>query len=475
MGRKLSTGLVILALPGAGLAQSCTPGWFNPTAPNVLSDVIFDLIEYDLDGPGPQPPRLVAGGAFPLQPAGPGIKYWNGSIWQNVGAGLDGAVYALVSHDDDGPGPNPAALYAGGSFVTSSGGGVPMPRLSRWQDGQWSLVQGGLPNGGPANVQALISLPDDLPGSSAGPALVVGGFITMVGTVPVSHIAALHGSTWSGIGGGLNQQVNALAEYDPDGPGPLPRCLYAGGRFSMAAGTPAAGIARWDGAAWSPLGAGLTGSAYVTGLRSLDLDGPAGAGDVLMVGGQFQNAGGIAARNVAAWNGQAWSALGNGVNVDGGVNDFAMFDADGAGPIPSQLYITGYYLNNGAGQFYGFRARWTGAAWEGISPPVTSGVNQGETLEVVDADGPGGRPAALYFGGRIPDTLPGFTVKTLAAYGCPPCYPDCNNDGLRNLADFGCFQTKFALGDPYADCNSDGIRNLADFGCFTTKFALGCP
>ena len=55
------------------------------------------------------------------------------------------------------------------------------------------------------------------------------------------------------------------------------------------------------------------------------------------------------------------------------------------------------------------------------------------------------------------------------------CYPDCNADGFLNLSDFGCFTTKFALGDAYADCNGDGMRNLADFGCFTTKFALGCP
>ncbi|MCC6661077.1 MAG: DNRLRE domain-containing protein [Phycisphaerales bacterium] len=59
----------------------------------------------------------------------------------------------------------------------------------------------------------------------------------------------------------------------------------------------------------------------------------------------------------------------------------------------------------------------------------------------------------------------------------PPgaCYPDCNGDHALNLSDFGCFTTKFALGDPYADCNGDGVRNLSDFGCFTTKFALGCP
>ena len=69
----------------------------------------------------------------------------------------------------------------------------------------------------------------------------------------------------------------------------------------------------------------------------------------------------------------------------------------------------------------------------------------------------------------------GFINSFILEIKGPSCYPDCNADGVLNLSDFGCFTTKFALGDPYADCNGDGIRNLADFGCFTTKFALGCP
>ncbi len=62
------------------------------------------------------------------------------------------------------------------------------------------------------------------------------------------------------------------------------------------------------------------------------------------------------------------------------------------------------------------------------------------------------------------------------------CYANCNGDynqktmtPILNIADFGCFQTKFALQHPYADCNGDTLFNLADFGCFQTKFALGCP
>jgi hypothetical protein len=55
------------------------------------------------------------------------------------------------------------------------------------------------------------------------------------------------------------------------------------------------------------------------------------------------------------------------------------------------------------------------------------------------------------------------------------CYPDCNQSGTLTVADFGCFQTMFVIGDPYADCNGDGNHTVADFGCFQTKFVVGCP
>ncbi len=67
-----------------------------------------------------------------------------------------------------------------------------------------------------------------------------------------------------------------------------------------------------------------------------------------------------------------------------------------------------------------------------------------------------------------------FTSGTalLTRIACPP---DMNGDGVLNLADFGSFQTSFAIGDEKADFNCDGALNLADFGAFQTAFAVGCP
>ncbi len=55
------------------------------------------------------------------------------------------------------------------------------------------------------------------------------------------------------------------------------------------------------------------------------------------------------------------------------------------------------------------------------------------------------------------------------------CYADCNASGTLTIADFGCFQSRFAAGDPYADCNASGTLTIADFGCFQSAFAAGCP
>ena len=54
--------------------------------------------------------------------------------------------------------------------------------------------------------------------------------------------------------------------------------------------------------------------------------------------------------------------------------------------------------------------------------------------------------------------------------GTTPCYPDCNGDEALDLADLTCFQTRFALGDPYAACNGPGaepvgLRVLPDEVC----------
>ncbi|MEX2219495.1 MAG: choice-of-anchor J domain-containing protein [Phycisphaerales bacterium] len=78
-------------------------------------------------------------------------------------------------------------------------------------------------------------------------------------------------------------------------------------------------------------------------------------------------------------------------------------------------------------------------------------------------------------------TLTGFTLHLGGPGGPAPCYANCDNSTqtpVLNVADFGCFLTKYAAGDPYANCDASTqppVLNVADFGCFLTKYAAGCP
>ena len=117
--------------------------------------------------------------------------------------------------------------------------------------------------------------------------------------------------------------------WDPDGPGPLTELLVVGGTFTVAGGVAANNLAVYDfaTASWSALGTGLRVATQWPSTPWL----PSGAGSVtalavapdhsLLVVGSFTHAGDTLARNVARWNGSAWSPLGLG--VDGTVQAIA--------------------------------------------------------------------------------------------------------------------------------------------------------
>jgi hypothetical protein len=102
--------------------------------------------------------------------------------------------------------------------------------------------------------------------------------------------------------------VHSLALH-PDGG------WIVGGKFTQAGGVSANFIARWNGAAWSPLGAGTNG--WVNCIATL----PDGS---IVAGGEFTSAGGFPAGRVAQWDGKTWQALGSGPGLFGSVNAIAV-------------------------------------------------------------------------------------------------------------------------------------------------------
>jgi hypothetical protein len=352
---------------------------------DVLALTVFD------DGSGS---ALYAGGRFIT--AG-GVKAnriakWNGTSWSALGSGMnvnDEYVSALTVFDD-GSGP---ALYAGGWFMAA--GGVAANRIAKWNGTSWSALGSGMSG----SVSALTVFDD-----GSGPALYAGGNFGSAGGVAVKSIAKWDGTSWSAPGSAIVQDVHALTVFD-DGSGPA---LYAGGWFQSAGGFGVLPIAKWDGTSWSALGSGTNNTVWA--LTVFD----DGSGPALHVGGEFTTAGGVAANYIAKWDGSGWSALGSGVGQapnSNGVNALTVFD-DGSGPA---LYAGGYFTTAG-GVAANNIAKWNGTSWSALG----SGV-YGRVLALTgfgDGSGPG-----LYAGGSFffsPSSPSGDCY--LAKWGCasPP-------------------------------------------------------
>ncbi len=280
------------------------------------------------------------------------------------GPGVGNVVRAMAVFDD-GTGD---ALYVGGDFV--SAGGVSANHIARWDGEEWSALGEGMSSFGFAAVTDLIVFDD-----GSGPALYAAGFFTEAGGEEANRIARWDGESWSPLGTGMDNAVQALAVFD-DGSGPA---LYAGGWFDTAGGEHVNHIARWDGEQWS--GGGT--DSPVEALTVFD----DGSGSVLVAGGAFLNAGDASASRIATWDGGQWSALGSGVSAT--VDTLAAFD----GGTGEALYAGGDFTMAGS-QTVNFIARWDGSAWSDVDGGMDDRVR---ALTVFDA-GPGDDPA-LHVGG----------------------------------------------------------------------------
>lgn len=462
--------VVTQAIASSARAQVCGE-WtaLNGPGGNGVNASVSALEVFD-DGTGA---ALYAGGFFTT--AGGEIANrvarWDGTNWFPLngpnGNGMDNTVWVL-SVIDIGTGP---ALYAGGRFEHA--GGVEANRVAKWDGSVWSPLFGRQGNGvyGVTSVTVYdLTQFDD----GTGPTLVAGGEFTTAGGVAARYIAKWNGGEWFPLSGpsgnGTNNTVYALGVFDD---GSVPG-LYAGGNYGTAGGQTARSIARWDGSAWATLSdpGGNGVSSMVFALTVFD----DGTGPALYVGGGFAVAGGVTANRVAKWDGSAWSALsgpgGTGVDSQAGqpreIRAMTVFD-DGTGPA---LYVGGLFTTAG-GVAASNIARWDGSSWSSLNTPGGGNGVSGTVLALTifdDGDGP-----ALYAGGAF-TTAGGTTVNRISRWNPrPPCPADFNSDCVLDFTDGQAFTEAFLKGDPQADLAEPfGVLDLEDVGAFMSSFQSGC-
>lgn len=282
---------------------------------------------------------LVAGGDFTTAggAAAGRIARWNGSSWSSLGTGMDNTVVALAALPS-------GDLVAAGTFTTA--GGTAANRVARWNGAAWLPLGAGV--GPVVNALAVLQNGD----------VVAAGNLFGPGGPLVSAVARWNGSTWSWMGTGMGSNngfilpsVQALTTL-PNGD------LVAGGRFATADGGYVNGIARWNGAGWSGFGSGM---AFAGGIGGLGQPGvlavKALANGDLIAGGVFTHAGGVQASGIARWNGSAWSPLGAGIGITltDGVLALAV--------QPNGDLVAGGTFTSAGGAPALYLASWNGTTW----------------------------------------------------------------------------------------------------------------
>jgi hypothetical protein len=305
------------------------------------------------------------------------VAVWDGGNWGGLGedTSIDGLTSTIIS---DGKG----GLYFSGEFECA--GGQVVHNIAHWDGTAWSGLAGGLTGG--VNGSYARTMAIDQNGK-----LYVAGNFTRAGTTPVNNIALWTGTGWEALGDGVNTNIYSVV-VDPQ------NRLYAGEYFNFSGNNLPIynAIYRWNGSRWEVFGAG-----FDNGVTALAFDNQ----DRLVAGGFFHIAGGIEARGLARWNGQAWEALVSmdisaprSIIIDGdtiyGINytvweiqnnsyiDLGLgFTTPGGGaPMMNavakddrgRLIIGGYFIKSGQGEIRNI-ARWNGQHWENLGNGIEDG------------------------------------------------------------------------------------------------------
>jgi hypothetical protein len=296
-----------------------------------------DVNECAIDQSG----TLYAAGSFFREGDSPlsNIARWRDKKWspvcQETGKGFNGSVSAFAV---DGNGK----VFAGGNFTAI--GMQSAPLIAQWDNGGWSKLGNGI-QGRTENFGGVHTVTIDKKKN-----IYAGGNFNTADSIVVNNIAKWDGSTWSALGSGIRNKQYGGCVYDCvfDHEGNL----YAAGSFDSSGGVAVSSIAKWDGSTWSALGSGIRNKQYGGCVYDCVFDHEGN----LYAAGSFDSAGGVAASNIAKWDGSTWSALGSGVS--GSVQSVAI-DSFG------NLYAGGQFTSAG-GAAVNYIAKWGGGTWNAL-------------------------------------------------------------------------------------------------------------
>ena len=260
--------------------------------------------------------------------------------------------------------------------------------------------------------------------------IYVGGSFTS----PFKYLAMWNGTAWTGVNGGLNGVCNAIAIDSSD-------VVYIGGDFTDAGGVPVNNIVMWDGSNFFNLNGGLTlGIATVCNTIAID------SSNIVYVGGDFTDAGGVTVSNIAMWDGSNFFDLNGG--LDGPCNTIFI-------ETSTSIYVGGAFTyavtipvlcNN--------IANWDGMNWSDLTDSVTgiTGLN-GICISI------GTSGSELLIGGNFTDAG-GHTVSNIVRW--IPSIPEFSTNLLGTGLNGPCYVIKDGyIGGNFTDAGGNSVNNFA--------------
>lgn len=412
--------------------------------------------------------------------------------WDALGSGTDGIVEKIANNGND-------TYYVGGEFTSAAG--VNTNNLAIYDNtSEWSAFGAG--TNGKVNTIAVGTNGD----------VYIGGDFSQVDGISASNIAVWNGSNWSALESGTNgpvakigidtnnrvyvggafetaggTTVNNIALWENDNWSALTDIgnnisgtnneiraiafdgdnnLLIGGNFDLAGGNTAPRIAIWDGNNWSTFGAGTSGFVQAIVVRP----------DYIYAGGNFSIAGSETVNRIARWNRSSgiWQSLNNGLsgNVNALAHDGTYLYVGGSFQTASDVTNINEIMNN--------VARWSESeGWEALGTNTSVGVDvRINSLEFSNDN------TRLYAGGNF-SNAGAISASNIALWSLDPISRDDDNDGINDNMDQcpntpdgesvdanGCAQSQI-------DDDNDGVNNDID-QCpntpdGTTVDEFGCP
>ncbi|MFZ4572871.1 MAG: hypothetical protein ACOYN0_00655 [Phycisphaerales bacterium] len=374
--------------------------------------------------------ELLAGGKFTHvdQATARGVARKVNGRWEELGGGVPSArPITLMTGPDN-------RVYALGWFTTA--GGLPAQDVAVWDGSAWSQVGTGLAR------YRFFSEPRAMTIAANGDLVIAGGGAASATDATRRGVLRWNGTEWVSLGDSpdATTEYRALAKLANGD-------LVLGGAFSAIGGVACRNIARWDGSAWHPFGAGANGRVNCV------LPLPDGT---FVVGGRFTSIGGTEARGAAMWDGSEWRSMGLPLSIaDGEVPSLGLWDQDGTGPGAPVIVC-------GNGPTY-----WDGASWSPVPGltligPAESIVNGSDG--VLSLAGPftaGGRGQGLV--NSVPSTVEILFEQTSAVA--------CRGDwAIFSITPVATGQTDFQLrwemeSPPLSNQWTDEIPNSSAFAC----------